>query len=234
MLRLTRLWLEENHLTGAIPPALGNLANLESLILGGNQLSGSIPPELGSHFYLGRLDLAWNQLTGAIPPELGRLSNLEVLRLRGNQLGGAIPIELARLDNLDELALGGNDQFTGCILHELRAVRTNDLAGLGLAFCAAPVSEPAETPAPDRDRAVLVTLYHATGGPNWANNNNWLSESPISEWHGVITDHTGRVLELRLAENQLVGEIPAELGELAHLRELNLYENQLSARSRAS
>ena len=226
--RLTRLWLEENHLTGTIPPALGNLANLQSLILRDNQLSGTIPAGLGSHFDLRRLDLARNQLTGAIPAELGRLSNLEVLHLRGNHLSGAIPSELGRLANLAELTLGEGNQLTGCIPHQLRTVATNDLAQVGLPFCAATDSGPAETPAPDRDRDVLVTLYHATGGPNWANNSHWLSESAIGEWHGVITDHMGRVVELQLAENRLVGEIPPELGDLGNLRELILYRNQLT------
>ena len=70
------------------------------------------------------------------------------------------------------------------------------------------------------DRAALVTLYNATSGDNWANNDNWLSNAPIGEWHGVTTDSDGRVTRLWLARNQLTGSIPAELGNLANLTQL--------------
>ena len=39
---------ERNRLTGTIPATLGNLANLESLLLHGNQLTGTIPSQLGN------------------------------------------------------------------------------------------------------------------------------------------------------------------------------------------
>ena len=81
---------------------------------------------------------------------------------------------------------------------------------------------------PEGDRAALVALHNATGGPNWERNNNWLSDVPISEWSGVTTDGNGRVTELFLRENQLSGEIPPELGNLANLKLLYLEGNQLS------
>ena len=40
----------------------------------------------------------------------------------------------------------------------------------------------------ESDRAVLVALYNATDGPNWTDNTNWLSNEPLSEWHGVSQD----------------------------------------------
>ena len=71
------------------------------------------------------------------------------------------------------------------------------------------------------DRAALVALYNATGGANWGNNGNWLSNAPMGEWHGVTTDSDGRVTHLDLRTNQLTGEIPAELGDLTNLTELS-------------
>ena len=78
------------------------------------------------------------------------------------------------------------------------------------------------------DRAALVALYNATGGANWTNNTNWLSNEPLSEWHRVETDEDGRVTALRLVANGLSGEIPAELENLTNLQVLSLSTNTLS------
>ena len=78
------------------------------------------------------------------------------------------------------------------------------------------------------DRAALVALYHATEGPNWLDNNNWLTDAPLGDWHGVGTDEHGRVFALRLASNGLTGEISEKLGNLASLTILVLDSNQLT------
>ena len=88
------------------------------------------------------------------------------------------------------------------------------------------------------DRAVLVALYNATDGQNWANNENWLSDAPLGEWYGVETDASGRVVGLRLVHAEaesvaslgLIGPIPPELGSLTNLRTLNLNASQLRGR----
>ena len=92
-----------------------------------------------------------------------------------------------------------------------------------------PAPTDTDTPTPATvDRAALVALYEATEGANWTSNDNWLSNRPIGEWHGVTTDRSGNVTELSLETNQLSGEIPAELGNLVNLELLSLSVNQLS------
>ena len=91
------------------------------------------------------------------------------------------------------------------------------------AHASTPVPTPGTT-----DRDVLVTFYHATGGDNWTNNDNWLSDAPIGTWYGVTTDGIGRVVELGLAYNNLLGTIPPELSNLTALTNLYLSWNQLS------
>ena len=113
--RVTELQLYDNQLTGAIPPELGNLANLRYLSLIDNKLTGPIPSSLGNLTNLGSLDLYNNQLTGSIPPELGNLANLEYLSLWVNQLTGEIPSSLGNLTNLEQLWLSSGDQLTGSI-----------------------------------------------------------------------------------------------------------------------
>ena len=45
---VTELRLIENHLVGSIPPAIGNLSELEVLSIHSNQISGNSLPKLGS------------------------------------------------------------------------------------------------------------------------------------------------------------------------------------------
>ena len=219
---LGALFLSHNRLSGEIPEELGSLTNLHTLELNGNQLTGQIPSELASLSYLQILELNGNRLTGPIPVELGNLTNLIKLSLSNNQLSGKIPPELGNLINLTELSLS-NNQLTGCVPASLMSVLDNDFAELGLPFCAMP--DPAIVAG---DRAALVALYNATGGANWANNMNWLTDVPLGRWHGVKTDNTGRVTGLHLDWNRLSGKIPAELGNLTNLESLSLSVNQLS------
>ena len=79
----------------------------------------------------------------------------------------------------------------------------------------------------EADRAALEALYEATDGPNWWRKSNWLSDEPLSEWYGVLTNEQGRVRALILYENQLSGPIPPDLGQSTRLEFLSLYGNQL-------
>ena len=72
------------------------------------------------------------------------------------------------------------------------------------------------------DRTVLEALYDATDGPDWIDNTNWKGAAPLREWFGVTTDPAGRVTRLELPGNGLAGPIPAALGELPLLRNLDL------------
>ena len=60
-------------------------------------------------------------------------------------------------------------------------------------------------PSLDTDKAALIALYHITNGPQWINNKGWLTDAPISEWHGVTVEG-GRVVKLNLPSNNLQGK----------------------------
>ena len=75
------------------------------------------------------------------------------------------------------------------------------------------------------DRNALIALYNATGGQNWRNNANWLSEEPLGDWEGVTTDDRGRVIQLHLVEQQLNGSLPFEMGDLTELKWLSIARN---------
>ena len=86
------------------------------------------------------------------------------------------------------------------------------------------------TPGDTSDREALVAFYEGTGGSNWVLRDNWNSDAPLAEWHGVKVDRDNRVVELDLHSNGLEGEIPGELGDLSSLQLLYLSGNQLSGR----
>ena len=105
----TKIKLEENDLTGPIPPEIGHLTNLTSLNLNYNSITGSIPLEIGNLTNLDSLNLNENQLIGSIPSQIGNLTNLEYLGLYDNQFTGPIPPEIGNLTNLEYLILYSND-----------------------------------------------------------------------------------------------------------------------------
>lgn len=78
------------------------------------------------------------------------------------------------------------------------------------------------------ERDALVALYEATNGDNWKNNANWCTDAPLEEWYGVTTDELGKVRRLELSQNNLIGNIPAEIGCFSELYILDLSNNSLS------
>ncbi len=82
-------------------------------------------------------------------------------------------------------------------------------------------------PDPSSDREALVALYNATDGPDWDDNDNWLSDADIGDWWGVNTDENGRVIRLDLSDNELNGRLPSELERLTSLESLDLSGNEL-------
>ncbi len=78
------------------------------------------------------------------------------------------------------------------------------------------------------DAAALEAIYAATGGANWTDSANWLTDAPLDEWYGVRTDGAGRVTGLDLWDNRLAGVIPDALGNLTNLENLSLRGNDLT------
>jgi len=77
----------------------------------------------------------------------------------------------------------------------------------------------------EQDSLALVALYNSTDGPNWTHNDNWL-EGPVSTWYGV-TLYNDRVIRVNLGNNNLIGILPPEIGNLTRLQTLGLSENRL-------
>lgn len=236
LVNLEELGLPANRLTGSIPTELSQLSNLVLLSLGHNQLSGDIPPDLGKLKNLRVLSLGHNQLSGSIPPELGRLSNLYSLGLSNNLLTGPVPHELGELNKLGNLLLENNIGLTGPLPESLTNLNLRYLYINGTNLCIPQTNEfqnwltditdvSGGTNCPERDLDALISLYKKTEGSNWLNSMNWLSFEPLETWFGVTIDTEGQVTELHLQANDLSGQLPNELGNLAFLKTINLSFN---------
>ena len=81
------------------------------------------------------------------------------------------------------------------------------------------------TPA-DLDRSIL--LEWRAGSPQlqrvWGDAN-----APVSAWEGVKVGAEGRVVKIELHAKDLTGVVPAALGGLAALTDLDLFANQLTS-----
>ena len=161
------------------------------------------------------LALADNGLEGHIPSDIGELTRITRLRIGGNALYGRLPLSFVRLTLQElryadtELCLPADEAFQAWV--------SNVPIHGGTGVECEPLS----------DRDVLTALHNATGGADWVENDNWVTDRRLEEWYGVNTDADGRVTSLTLVSNNLSGPIPWELGRLEELKSLLLGYNNL-------
>ena len=88
------------------------------------------------------------------------------------------------------------------------------------------------TEIPASECAALLTIYIETGGADWTGDISgttvdWFSsESPCS-WSGITCENE-RVTILQLKRRNLVGALPAAIGELTELVDIQIYQNSLT------
>ncbi|MEM6319990.1 MAG: 3-coathanger stack domain-containing protein [Bacteroidota bacterium] len=206
--RVVSLDLSANNLIGNIPYELGSLEELTLLNLSNNQLNGSIPNGLGSLSKLTTLKLHNNELTDSLPALMGNLSNLDTLFLQNNQLVGCFPSSYPPFCTDVEYDFSNNPNLSDFD-----------------AFCSSNECTICEHP----DYQALKAVYDATGGPNWTENTGWSEPNsnqcdPCS-WSRIDCDTSGRVIGLNLSQNNLVGTIPNEIGDLPELENLSFADN---------
>ncbi|MCP5052517.1 MAG: hypothetical protein GY940_35440 [bacterium] len=91
-------------------------------------------------------------------------------------------------------------------------------------------TEPLSGKVSHRESSALRALFNTAGGNNWNRRDQWKgAPGTENKWFGVTcsTDNT-RVVNLVLKNNRLSGDIPADIGDLTHLKTLVLSGNRIN------
>jgi Leucine-rich repeat (LRR) protein len=95
-----------SQLNEILSPDIGNLVNLQTLLLNGNSfLNGNIPVEVGKLTKLQAFYLYKTLVEGNIPTKVGELTSMVDLQLQQIFLGGPMPLEMGMMKNLGRFFL---------------------------------------------------------------------------------------------------------------------------------
>ncbi|KAJ3247077.1 hypothetical protein HDU78_005479 [Chytriomyces hyalinus] len=105
-----------DNLFNVLPASIGQLTNLDELLISGNDFSCELPSEIWNLTNLKFLIMSGCNLFGSLAG-VAALRNLKGLDVSKNQFGGEFPTrEILNLENLEELHLVGNHFSGGEIL----------------------------------------------------------------------------------------------------------------------
>lgn len=205
---LIHLVLEDNKISGSIPRDIGNLVNLQGIILYMNSFTGTLPSSLSQLRNIGRLTVAQNKISGSIPMAIGNLTKLNYLWLGRNAFSGMIPSTVGNLTNLLALDLSRNN-FTGPIPSELFNIPT-----LSRFFNISHNNFEGTIPQEIGSLRNLVEFR--------TESNKFSGEIPVSLGACQLLQN------LYLQNNTFTGTIPSSLSQLKGLENLDLSSNNLS------
>jgi len=206
----------QNKLSGPLYPFHTN-PSLTFLDLRHNSLAGSIPTDFLSAIDKSQaisVDVSSNIITGTIPTSLNGFQFLDI-DLSGNKIDG-LPEELCDGDNSGWMG-GKVGELDTCdaILCRPGFAASN---GRGRQVNSDTVCLPCpggaqEAPyygstactlsAVERERGVLISIYHMADGPNWLKQTNWMSEKSVCSWYGVTCVDDEIIVALELQHNNL-------------------------------
>ncbi|KFK34028.1 hypothetical protein AALP_AA5G092500 [Arabis alpina] len=208
LVNLQTLMLYENMLIGPLPVSLGKLSNLGLLVLNSNRMSGEIPFSIGNITHLGKLHLYENSFEGIIPPSLGNCRYLQLIDIAQNKMNGFIPQEIMQISPLYYLAIE-NNSFSGSLPKDVGQLQS--LVSLSVAHN----KLSGKLPQGLGKCLPLEELY--------LNGNSFDGEVPdIRRLVGLK--------EVDLSNNNLSGSIPAYLANFSSLEYLNLSINSFEGR----
>ena len=79
-----------------------------------------------------------------------------------------------------------------------------------------------------QDKQALEDLYYYMGGVAWVKSDGWMKGDPCGDkWFGVCCSESGRVTELRMPSNLVLGQLTSSIASLTELEVLVLYNNSM-------
>ncbi|XP_062172456.1 receptor-like protein 3 [Alnus glutinosa] len=196
-----------NHHSGHIPSGLGACSKLKVFRAGFNSLSGLLPPDIYNATRLEEIFLPVNNISGFISSDIMNLAKLTNLELSSNKLSGKLPMNIGKLSKLKNLILHTNS-LTGSLPPSL--VNCTNLTNLILRY------NFFEGDISSFNFSHLHQLTRIDLGFNGFSGN-----MPLSLYSCKF------LIAIRLAENQLKGQIPPEVVQLKFLSFLSLPNNRL-------
>ncbi|GKV26930.1 hypothetical protein SLEP1_g36143 [Rubroshorea leprosula] len=229
---LFHLQLQENHIFGSIPSAVGNLSRLMDLNLTSNLLNGTIPEEVSQMSRLEQLFLSHNFFSTTIPAALGKLPHLGLLDLSNNQFSGEIPAGLGNLVQLNYLFLN-NNLLSGTIPPTIGQCR--ELYKLDLSYNNLTGEIPPEILGLHEIRIFLNLSHNHLEGPlpielSKLENVQEIDLSSNNLQGNIFPQISGciAVTLINFSHNSLQGQLPDSLGDLRNLESFDVSRNNIS------
>ncbi|GLT66432.1 hypothetical protein SLA2020_387970, partial [Shorea laevis] len=101
--------LEANQFSGVVPPELGNLTNLQTLMLSSNNLTGNLPMTFSMLGSLPDFRINDNNFRGTAPDFIQNWKQLTRLEMHASGLEGPILPNISLLSNLLQLRISDID-----------------------------------------------------------------------------------------------------------------------------
>ncbi|KAL0801787.1 hypothetical protein Bca101_056963 [Brassica carinata] len=214
------LLLQNNNISEVVPHTL--LTNVSVLDLRNNRLSGNIPAFTNTQ-KTHTLLLRGNNLTGSIPHELCGLKSIQLLDLANNTLSGSIPScfsntsfvlgeETTFYDQYYGKIIGSDSGLVDALFSLQNHFRVEQDYGSIIHHFTSPSQETLYWIKYDNRDLIQIKIQFAT-------------KHRYDTYFGGNLD---LLFGMDLSENELSGDIPAELGALLKLQALNLSHNKLS------
>ncbi|OMO60086.1 hypothetical protein CCACVL1_24410 [Corchorus capsularis] len=225
-----------NFFSGTIPPCLGESESLRLLDLSNNNLSGGVPVGL-TNSSLSYLNLYNNSLHGELLPENCSMENLEVLLLHSNHFEGELPSCLSRSPNLKMLDVHHNNLWGTIsnlpVLKQLGALLlgTNQFGGqIPSQLCQMQMLQFLDLSENKFSGNIPSCLKNSLFRRKKLQANSWVPVDFTTKGNSYSYDGIPRILMtgIDFSCNELVGNIPDEIGELNELHSLNLSQNHLT------
>ncbi|XP_041025214.1 receptor-like protein EIX2 [Juglans microcarpa x Juglans regia] len=236
--RIGNSFLQNNHLSGELPPHWKNLSSLSLLDISNNSISGKFPSSMQYLSSLRWLSLSQNHLEGELPSFFRYCTGLRSLDLGENKLFGNLSAWIGEsLSSLVRLRLRSNS-FEGSIPSQLcllSGLQILDLADNYLSGGIPPCLGNLSTKTRDEFFLTEVEMLVVMKGKEYLHylnlflvysldlsNNNLSGEIPDS-----ITS-LSKFINMNLSVNHLNGKIPENIGNMHDLESLDLSRNELS------